>query len=135
MQMMKDISRNDIIRLVALGVVVLLEGLAVLSLIFKYQFFSLGGAYANIISVAVFVLPFVVGVLSHRLTGAVFLATLPFLISSAIYLGFFGDPFNIDLFQLGVLAGRVAAIGILLAFLATLGWVARRATFDHEAVA
>jgi hypothetical protein len=135
MQMMKDISRNDIIRLIALGVVVLLEGLAVLSLIFKYQFFSLGGIYANVISVAVFVLPFVVGVLSHRLTGAVFLATLPFLISSAIYLGFFGDPFNIDLFQLGVLAGRVAAIGILLAFLATLGWVARRATFDHEAVA
>jgi hypothetical protein len=135
MQMVKDISRNDIIRLVVLGVVVLLEGLAVLSLIFKYQFFSLGGIYANIISVAVFILPVVVGVLSHRLTGAVFLATLPFLISSAIYLGFFGDPFNIDLFQLGVLAGRVAAIGILLAFLATLGWVARRATFDHEAVA
>ena len=135
MQMVKDISRNDIIRLIVLGVVVLLEGLAVLSLIFKYQFFSLGGIYANIISVAVFVLPVVVGLLSHRLTGAVFLATLPFLISSAIYLGFFGDPFNIDLFQLGVLAGRVAAIGILLAFLATLGWVARRATFDHEAVA
>ena len=131
----KDISRNDIIRLVVLGVVVLLEGLAVLSLIFKYQFFNLGGIYANIISVAVFVLPVVVGLLSHRLTGAVFWATLPFLISSAIYLGFFGDPFNIDLFQLGVLAGRVAAIGILLAFLATLGWVARRATFDHEAVA
>ena len=33
MQMVKDISRNDIIRLVALGVIVLLEGLAVLSLI------------------------------------------------------------------------------------------------------
>src|SRR5437879_1561700 len=44
MQVMKDISRNDIIRLVALGVVVLLEGLAVLSLIFKDQFFSLGSA-------------------------------------------------------------------------------------------
>jgi hypothetical protein len=135
MQMVKDISRNDIIRLVALGVAVLLEGLAVLSLIFKFQFFSLGGIYANVISVAVFVLPFVVGLLSHRLTGGIFLATLPFLISSAIYLGFFGDPFNIDLFQLGVLAGRVAAIGILLAFLATLGWIARRATFDHDAVA
>ena len=135
MQMVKDISRTDIIRLIVLGVVVLLEGLAVLSLIFKFQFFSLGGIYANIISVAVFVLPFVVGLLSHRLTGAIFLATLPFLISSAIYLGFFGDPFNIDLFQLGVLAGRVAAIGILLALLATLGWIARRATFDHDAEA
>ena len=54
---MKDISRNDIIRLVALGIVVLLEGLAVLSLIFKFQFFSLGGIYANVVSVAVFVLP------------------------------------------------------------------------------
>lgn len=131
----KDISRNDIIRLVALGITVLLEGLAVLSLILKQQFFSLGGIYANIVSVAVFVLPLLIGLLSHRLTGAIFLATLPFLITSVIYLGFFGDPFNIDLFQLGVLAGRVAAIGILLAFLATLGWIARRATFDHDAVA
>jgi hypothetical protein len=131
----KDISRNDIIRLVALGAAVLLEGLAVLSIVLKQQFFSLGGIYANVVSVAVFVLPLVVGVLSRRLTGAIFLATLPFLIASAIYLGFFGDPFNIDLFQLGVLAGRVAAIGILLALLATLGWIARKATFDRNAVA
>jgi hypothetical protein len=131
----KDISRNDIIRLVALGAAVLLEGLAVLSIVLKQQFFSLGGIYANVVSVAVFVLPLVVGVLSRRLTGAIFLATLPFLITSAIYLGFFGDPFNIDLFQLGVLAGRVAAIGILLALLATLGWIARKATFDRNAVA
>ncbi len=131
----KDISRNDIIRLVVLGVVVLLEGLAVLSLIFKQQFFSLGGVYANIISVAVFVLPLVIGVLSRRLTGAIFLATLPFLITSIIYLAFFGDPYNIDLFQLGVLAGRVAAIGILLALLGTLGWIARKATFDRDAKA
>jgi hypothetical protein len=131
----KDISRNDIIRLVALGVLVLLEGLAVLSLVLKEQFFNLGGIYANIVSVAVFVLPLLIGVLSRRLTGAIFLATLPFLISSILYLAFFGDPFNIDLFQLGVLAARVAAIGILLAFLATLGWIARKATFDHDAVA
>jgi hypothetical protein len=131
----KDISRNDIIRLVALGAAVLLEGLAVLSIVLKQQFFSLGGIYANVVSVAVFVLPLVVGVLSRRLTGAIFLATLPFLITSVIYLGFFGDPFNIDLFQLGVLAGRVAAIGILLALLATLGWIARKATFDRNAVA
>jgi hypothetical protein len=131
----KDISRNDIIRLVALGAAVLLEGLAVLSIVLKQQFFSLGGVYANVVSVAVFVLPLVVGVLSRRLTGAIFLATLPFLITSVIYLGFFGDPFNIDLFQLGVLAGRVAAIGILLALLATLGWIARKATFDRNAVA
>jgi hypothetical protein len=130
---MKDISRNDIIRLVALGIVVLLEGLAVLSLILKQQFFSLGGVYANVISVAVFVLPLLVGVLSRRLTAAIFLATLPFLITSVIYLGFFGDPFNIDLFQLGVLAGRVAAIGILLVLLGALGWIARRATFDRNA--
>ncbi len=132
---MKDISRNDIIRLIVLGVVVLLEGLAVLSLILKQQFFSLGGIYANVISVAVFVLPLLIGVLTRRLTGAIFLATLPFLISSIIYLGFFGDPFNIDLFQLGVLAGRVAAIGILLALLGTLGWIARKATFDRDAKA
>jgi hypothetical protein len=132
---MKDISRNDIIRLVVLGVVVLLEGLAVLSLVLKQQFFSLGGIYANVISVAVFVLPLLIGVLSRRLTGAIFLATLPFLISSIIYLGFFGDPYNIDLFQLGVLAGRVAAIGILLALLGTLGWIARKATFDRDAKA
>jgi hypothetical protein len=131
----KDISRNDIIRLVVLGVVVLLEGLAVLSLVLKQQFFSLGGIYANIISVAVFVLPLLIGVLSRRLTGAIFLATLPFLITAIIYLGFFGDPYNIDLFQLGVLAGRVAAIGILLALLGTLGWIARKATFDRDAKA
>jgi hypothetical protein len=132
---MKDISRNDIIRLIVLGVVVLLEGLAVLSLILKQQFFSLGGIYANVISVAVFVLPLLIGVLSRRLTGAIFLVTLPFLITSIIYLGFFGDPYNIDLFQLGVLAGRVAAIGILLALLGTLGWIARKATFDRDAKA
>ncbi len=53
-----------------------------LSLIFKFQFFSLGGIYANVVSVAVFVLPVLVGLLSHRLTGAIFLATLPFLITS-----------------------------------------------------
>ena len=60
----KDISRNDIIRLVVLGVVVLLEGLAVLSLILKLQFYSLGGIYANVVSVAVFVLPLLVGLLT-----------------------------------------------------------------------
>jgi hypothetical protein len=89
------------------------------------------GIYPNVVSVAVFVLPSLVGLLSRRLATALLFGILPFWALAVVYLAVFAPIYVIDLIQLGVLAERVAATSILLALLAALGWVLRSVLFPQ----
>jgi hypothetical protein len=122
----------ELLRLGGLAVAVLLEGAAILSIVLNSEFFVTGKFYANFISVLVFVMPTVIGLLSKRLVTALVLAALPWWVTSVIYLAEFGTVFNIDLFQLGVLAGRVAGMIVLLFALALFGWAIRAVFFRKE---
>jgi len=116
----------ELIRLSMLGAVVLLEGGAVLSIVLNTQFFALGTLYPNVASGALFLLPSIVGLLARRWEVGVVLAVLPFWITTLVYLVAFGSIFNVDLFQLGVLAGRVAGMVVLLGALGFFGALIRR---------
>jgi hypothetical protein len=117
---------GELVRLWILGAVVLLEGGAVLSVVLNTQFFALGAIYPNVVSGAFFLLPSVVGLLARRWEVGVVLAVLPFWITAFVYLVAFGSIFNIDLFQLGVLAGRVSGMAVLLGALGFFGALIRR---------
>jgi hypothetical protein len=119
--------RNELIRLIALGVAVVLEGGVLLITVLRAQILPLGNFYPNIISVAVFVLPSVVGLLSRRLEVAVLLAVLPFWVLAVVYLAVYSPVwYGGDLVALGVLASRVAGYSIVLFSLSILGWFLRR---------
>jgi hypothetical protein len=120
------LNTGETIRVAALGVAVVLEGAALLSLLLQSQFFRLGTIYPNFVSVAVFVLPSVVGFLARRLEAAIVLALLPFWITAVVYLAQTGAPWFVDLLQLGVLTERVAATTILLGVLGAFGWLVGR---------
>jgi hypothetical protein len=125
---------GDTLRLVALGAAVLLEAVALLSVVLQSAILppTLGsGIYPNVVSVAVFVLPSLVGLLSRRLATALLFGILPFWALAVVYLAVFAPIYVIDLIQLGVLAERVAATSILLAVLAALGWVLRSVLFPQ----
>lgn len=114
-------------RLIILGLVVVLEGLALLSVILETSLLPLPGvAYGIIISVAVFVLPIVVGFLSQRIEAAILLAVLPFVVLAIVYLAVYEQPWTEDLFSLGPLAYRTAGALVLLGALGTVGWLLRR---------
>ncbi|HEV7126472.1 MAG TPA: hypothetical protein VGN32_03405 [Ktedonobacterales bacterium] len=119
-------QRGEIIRLVGLGVAVLLEAGAVLSVVLRAAFLPLGGLYPPVISVAIFVLPAIVGLLTRRFEVAVLLAVLPFWTLAIVYLAIRQPVWNIDLYSLGILASRVAGFTFLLGALGTLGWFLRR---------
>lgn len=129
-----NMEQGQLARLVALGVTVLLEGFAVLSVVLQVAFFPLG-IYPNIVSVAVFVLPSLVGLLSRRLEVALLLAVAPFWTLAVIYLAIFKPVWDLDLLQLGVLASRVASLTILLGALGALGWLVRRVAMERMATA
>src|SRR5215469_3737360 len=99
---------NDALRLTALGVLVLLEGLAVVSLALNVVFLPLGTVYPNVASVTMLVLPVAIGVLSQRFEVAIVLTVLPFFVLAVVYTTVYAPVWTIDLFQLGTLAGRVA---------------------------
>jgi hypothetical protein len=118
-------ARNDL-RVVGLGILVVLEGLAVLSTVLNIVLLPLGTIYPNVASVAILLLPVVIGVLAQRVEVAVVLTVLPFFVLAVVYTAVFAPVWNIDLFQLGVMAGRVAGAAFLLGGLGTLGWMLRR---------
>jgi hypothetical protein len=123
------LATNDLIRLIALGVLVIIEGLAVVSTVLNIVFIPITPVvtiYPNIASLAVFILPVIVGAVSKRLEVAVVLAVTPFFVLAVIYTTVYAPVWNIDLFQLGVLAGRVAGAGFLLGGLGLFGWLLRR---------
>lgn len=120
------VGRNDIIRLVALGLLVILEGFAVVSTVLNIVFVPLGTAYPNIASVTILVLPVIIGLIANRVEVAVVLTVLPFFVLAVVYTAVYAPVWNIDLFQLGVLAGRVAGAAFLLGGLGAFGWMIRR---------
>ncbi len=120
------VAPGDGVRLGALAVLTLLEGLAVVSTELNIVFLPVGTIYPNIASVAILILPVLIGALSMRLEVAIVLTVLPFFVLAIVYTAVFAPVWNIDLFQLGVLAGRVAGAAFLLGGLGTLGWLFRR---------
>lgn len=119
-------GQNDIIRLVALGALVVLEGLAVVSTVLNVVFLPLGTIYPNIASVSILILPIIIGLVSQRLEVAIVLTVLPFVVLAVVYTTVFAPVWNIDLFQLGVQAGRVVSAMFLLGGLGAFGWLLRR---------
>ena len=119
-------GQSDIIRLIVLGVLVILEGLAMVSTVLNIVFLPFGVVYPNIASVAILILPVLVGFVAQRFEVAIVLTVLPLLVLAVVYTAAFAPVWNIDLFQLGTLAGRVAGAIFLLGGLGYFGWLLRR---------
>lgn len=119
-------GQNDIIRLIALGVLVVLEGFAMVSTVLNVVFLPLGVVYPNIASVSILILPIIIGLVAHRLEVAIVLTVLPFLVLAVVYTTIYAPVWNVDLFQLGVQAGRVAGAGFLVGGLGAFGNLLRR---------
>jgi hypothetical protein len=119
-------GQNDTIRLVALGVLALLEGLAVISTVLNVVLLPIGTLYPNIASVTILILPVAIGLLSERFEVSIVLAVLPFFVLAVVYSAIYAPIWDIDPFQLGVLAGRVAGAAFLLGGLGWFGWLLRR---------
>ena len=119
-------SQYSTIRLIALGVLVILEGLALVSTVLNVVFLPLGVIYPNVASVAILILPIIIGVVSRRWEVAIVLTVLPFVVLAVVYTTIYAPVWNIDLFQLGVQAGRVAGAIFLLGGLGWFGYLLRR---------
>jgi hypothetical protein len=130
---MDRLERGELLRLIALGIAVVLEGVALLSVILNITFVPIK-VYASIVSVAVFVLPSIVGLLTRRLEVAILLALLPFYTLAMVYSILFQPVWNVDLFTLGVLVQRVANTTVLLGALAVIGWLLRRVILRQPVV-
>jgi hypothetical protein len=120
-------STSDLVRLVILGVLVVLEGLAVLSAVLHIAFLTFPTVYPALDSLLVILLPLVVGFLSQRLEVAIVLTVAPFVVLALVYATVFAPVWQIDLVQLGVLASRVSGMLYLLGGLGLIGWFLRRA--------
>lgn len=127
------LNGGEVARIIGLSVVVLLEGAATLSIALHAAFLPLGAAYPYVISAASWVLPVLVGVLSRRAEAAVLLAVLPLWLLALVYVAVFAPVWNVDLFTLGVQAGRTAGVTFLLGGLGFFGWLIRRVVFGAKA--
>ncbi|HEV2237288.1 MAG TPA: hypothetical protein VGR57_11560 [Ktedonobacterales bacterium] len=128
------VAPGDGLRLALLSALTLLEGLAVVSTVLELVFLPPAGTiYPNIASLAVLVLPVLVGALSSRLEVAIVLTVLPFFVLAVVYTTAYAPVWNQDLFQLGVLAGRVAGGAFLLGGLGAFGWLLRRVLTGNAA--
>lgn len=123
---------GELIRLGLLGIAVVVEGVLVVSILARSEFFPLGVFYPNIISLAFFIMPSVVGGLSRRLPVAILLSMLPFWMTTAVYLAIFAPVWTVDLFLGAGLAERVAGFLALLALLGLFGWLIRYILLDRK---
>ena len=119
-------KQNDVLRLIALAAVILLEGFAMLSVVLKIAFLPLATVYPNVLSVAILLLPILVGLLTRRFEAAILLALLPFLVLVVVYSSIYTPVWTLDLLQIGVLLGRVAGVSYVVSGLAFVGWLLRR---------
>lgn len=120
------LTSGEIVRMVALGLLVIIEGFTVVSVLLNIVFLPLGPFYPNIASAAVLVFPVVIGALSKRYETAIALTVAPFFILALIYTLVYAPVWNVDLFYLGTLAGRVAGGVVLLGALGAFGCMLRR---------
>ena len=130
---MNKLERGELMRLIALGIAVVLEGAALVSVILNITLVPIK-IYPSVVSVAVLVLPSIVGLLARRLEVAVLLALLPFYTLAVVYSILFQPVWNVDLFTLGVLVQRVANTSVLLGVLAVIGWLLRRVILRQPVV-
>jgi hypothetical protein len=121
---MARLQQNDIAHAAVLGVAVLLEAVVILLVVSRSALSPV--AFPNIISVAVYLLPGVVGLLARRLESAILLAVLPFVVLVSVYLAVTATPFILDLDTLGRLAGSVASPMFLFGGMGALGFLLRR---------
>jgi hypothetical protein len=122
-----QMQQSQLIRLIVLGVAVVLEGIVLLSAVLQVQLLPLPDTlYPSVVSVAVFVLPSLVGLLARRLEAALLLAALPFWVLGVVYLAVRSPVWYLDLVQIGVLVERVASTTILLFLVSLLGWLLQR---------
>lgn len=124
--MFRNLSRSDILRISVLGLLVIIEGAVIASAALNLVFLQAGSVYPNIASIAILILPLLIGGLSKQWEIAIVASTLPYLVLIAIYTSVYAPVFNIDLYNLGVLAGRVAGGGFLFGGLGYLGLLLRR---------
>ena len=129
---MSTIASNQPMRFVILGVAVILEGIAVISVVMGIALVP-GALYGNVISVAVFVLPGIIGLLSRRLEAAILLAVMPFWALAVVFLAIGAPLWNVDLYSIGLIANRAAGPSVMLIVLALLGWLLRRLIFGRRA--
>lgn len=120
------LAGNDVWRLLALGALVIIDGLVVVSVVLDLVFVNIGTIYPSVASVSVLILPVIIGAIARRLEVAIVLAVTPFFVLAVLYTTVYAPVWNIDLFQLGVLAGRVASAGFLFGGLGAFGWMLRR---------
>ena len=113
-------------RIIALGVAVLVESFAVLSVAEHIQLLPIGPIYANIVSVSVYLLPSLIGLLSRRWEVALLLAALPFWALVVAYLIIDRPLWDLDLVAIGALAQRGAGVSVLVLSLGFAGWILRR---------
>jgi hypothetical protein len=121
-----DLGRNEVIRLVTLGALVILEGLAVVSVLLNLVFVPVGQFYPNIASASILVLPVIIGAFSKRVEVAVVLTVLPWFILALVYTARYAPVWNVDMYYLGTLAGRTAGAAFLLGGFGAFGWMLRR---------
>jgi hypothetical protein len=126
------LERNNLPRLITLVVALLLESVSLLSVILNIALFP-GQIYANVASVAVFVLPSLVGLLSKRIEVALVLSVLPFWVLAVVYLAGFAPLWNVDLVTIGVLVQRAANTTLMLGLLGGFGWLVRRVALRRPA--
>lgn len=130
--MMAGMARGEAIRLLALGAAVVLEGLAIVSVVLGLTLLPIPG-YGHLVSVVVFVLPSLVGFLSRRLAVGLVLAALPFWVLALVDLALFQPIWLQDLFSIGVTVSRAAGASVLLLAVALFGWLVRRVTLGARA--
>jgi hypothetical protein len=121
---MARFQQNEVTHAAVLGVAVLLEALAILSVVSRSALVPF--VFPNVVSVAVYLLPGVVGLLARRLESAILFSVLPFVVLVAVYLAVTATPFILDLDTLGLLAGRVASPMFLFGGMGLLGWLLRQ---------
>jgi hypothetical protein len=128
-------GRTSVPRLIGLNLAILLEGVAMLSIALRVTFLPIGQFYPSVVSAVIFLLPIVIGLLSKRIEAGVLLPLLPVLAIVAVYLILYAPVWNVDLFTLGVQAGRTAGALVLFAVLGLCGWLIRRLLFGPKATA
>ncbi len=128
-------TQNQVGRIVALTIVELLEALAILSIVLRITYLPiLVAIYPNIVSVAVYLLPVIVGLITQRLENAILLSVAPVVVLAAIYQAIFPLPWFVSISTLGDLAGRVAGPIILFGGLGAFGWLLRRSILNQLAM-
>jgi len=131
--MFVSVGRNEQLRMVGIGILALLEGVVMLSVVTRAQFVPNISIYPNVVSLLVVLLPILVGFLARRWEAAIVTALLPLLVGTLVYLARLAPAWYTDLFTLGIEIERVAGSIVLVGALGFFGWLLRRAVLGAEA--